>query len=141
LVLARILPAEEGVMHDSDVELAGIAAELLRREPIFHRTELGTTRADFEGMMAEEFWETGASGRRYSRTEVLEVLEQRHAEAHADVWEVTDFNCRGLADGLYLVTYTLLQDGVRLTRRLTIWRRAAECWKIVYHQGTIVQEP
>src|SRR5450631_2887021 len=127
-------------MGASAVELAAIAAELLRREPIFHRPEFGTTRADFEGMMAEEFWETGASGRRYSRAEVLEILEKRHATAHVDVWEVTDFDCRGLAHDLYLVTYTLLQDGVRLTRRATIWRREAEGWKIVYHQGTIVQD-
>jgi hypothetical protein len=45
-----------------------------------------------------------------------------------------------LAADLYLLTYTLLQDKVRLTRRSTIWQRTAEGWKIVYHQGTIVQD-
>jgi hypothetical protein len=34
----------------SDPKLLGVLAELRCREPIFHRPELGTSRADFEGM-------------------------------------------------------------------------------------------
>jgi len=52
-------------------ELEGMLADLSRREPIFHRPEFGTSRADFERMTAEDYWETGASGRRYSRQSVL----------------------------------------------------------------------
>ena len=48
-------------------QLTEILAELSSREPIFHRPEYGTTRADFEKMMADDFWEVGASGARYSR--------------------------------------------------------------------------
>jgi hypothetical protein len=97
------------------------------------------SRADFERMTVEDFWETGASGRRYSRKMVLDELEKRFAVPHQDVWETSGFDCRRLSDATYLLTYTLLQDHVRLTRRATIWRSAADGWKIVYHQGTIVQ--
>jgi hypothetical protein len=45
-----------------------------------------------------------------------------------------------LSEDTYLLTYTLLQDNQRLTRRATIWRSTAEGWMIVYHQGTIVQD-
>lgn len=121
-------------------ELLGVLAELSRREPIFHRPEFGTTRADFERMMVEDYWETGASGRRYSRQFVLNELEKRFAAPHADVWETRDFHCRRLSEDTYLLTYTLLQDNQRLTRRATIWRSTAEGWMIVYHQGTIVQD-
>jgi len=121
-------------------ELLGVLAELSRREPIFHRPEFGTTRADFERMMVEDYWETGASGRRYSRQFVLDELEKRFAAPHADVWETRDFHCRRLSEDTYLLTYTLLQDNQRLTRRATIWRSTAEGWMIVYHQGTIVQD-
>jgi len=38
-----------------------------------------------------------------------------------------------------LLTYTLAQ-GARITRRATIWRRCGSDWKIVYHQGTIVED-
>ena len=115
-------------------------AELACREPIFHRAEFGTTRADFEQMTGEDFWETGASGRRYSRQFVLDELEKRVAAPHEDVWETSEFQCRKLGEDTYLLTYTLLQDHVRLTRRVTIWRRTADGWKVVYHQGTIVQD-
>ena len=120
-------------------ELQGVLAELSSREPIFHRPEFGTTRADFEKMTAEDFWETGASGRRYSRQFVLDELQKRFAAPHEDVWETSEFQCRMLGADTYLLTYTLLQGHVRLTRRATIWRKAADGWKIVYHQGTVVQ--
>jgi len=116
---------------------AEVLAELIDREPIFHRPQHGTTRADFEQMTAPDFWETGASGRQYSRAEVLDALEARHAAPHDDVWEASDFLCRRLAGEVFLLTYNLLQDGVRRTRRATIWERTGEGWRILYHQGTM----
>lgn len=122
-------------------ELQGILAELVAREPIFHHPEFGTKRADFEEIMADDFWETGASGRIYSRQFVLDELERRFARPQEDIWETSNFACRRLAQDLYLLTYTLLQNQTRLTRRATIWRKTTTGWKIVYHQGTIVQGP
>lgn len=121
-------------------ELQEVLAELSAREPIFHRLELGSSRADFERLTVQDYWETGASGRRYSRKAVLNGLEERFSVPHEDVWQTSDFQCRRLGPDTYLLTYTLLQDNQRLTRRATIWERAAEGWKIVYHQGTIVQD-
>jgi hypothetical protein len=46
---------------------------------------------------------------------------------------------RKLGIDTYLVTYTMLQDDARLTRRATIWQQTTDGWKILYHQGTIVQ--
>jgi hypothetical protein len=124
----------------TDSELAPILAELSAREPIFHRPEFGTTRADFENLMVADYWETGASGRRYERAYILDILEDRYSGPYNDTWETSDFHCRQLAPDVYLLTYTLLQDKVRLTRRATIWQRVGDTWKIVYHQGTIVQD-
>jgi hypothetical protein len=107
-------------------ELQPILAELSAREPIFHRPEFGTTLADFERMTSEDYWETGASGRRYSRAAVLDELEKRFSAPHHDVWETSKFQCRRLGDDTYLLTYTLLQDHARLTRRATIWRQTAD---------------
>jgi hypothetical protein len=117
-----------------------ILAELVKREPIFHRPEFGTTRADFENMTVADFCEVGASGRRYSREFILDTLEKRHQQPVADVWEASGFRCRQLSAHVYLLTYTLLQDHVRKTRRSTIWQNTPEGWKIVFHQGTIIQD-
>jgi hypothetical protein len=122
----------------TDPALTGILGELAAREPIFHRPEWGTTRADLERMTCDDFWEVGASGRCYSRAYVLDELEKRLAAPHDDLWETSGMTCRELAPDVYLLTYTLLQNGARKTRRSTIWRRTAEGWKIVFHQGTMV---
>jgi hypothetical protein len=128
----------------TDPELAEILAELSRREPIFHRPEFGTARADFEKMTQEDFWEVGASGRWYSRTTVLDELERRHSAPHSDIWETSEFRCRRLAPDVYLLTYLLVQNlalnEVRRTRRSTVWERTVEGWKIGYHQGTVIRD-
>jgi hypothetical protein len=137
----RVMNPEMEPTPATDPALAGVLDELIRREPIFHRPELGTTRADFEEMMMPDFWEVGASGRRYSRDYVLAELERRQRVQTVDVWETSSFHCRKLALDVYLLTYTLIQDNERRTRRSTIWQRTPEGWKIVFHQGTVVQEP
>lgn len=127
----------------TDSRLRDILQELRGREPVFHRPEHGTRRPDFEQMTDEGFWEVGASGRRYSRDHVLDVLEDRHQVAShlalEDTWEASDFACRELGTDTYLLTYTLLQ-GSRKTRRLTVWRHSPEGWKILFHQGTVVED-
>ncbi len=125
----------------TDPALSDILAQLIRREPIFHRPEFGTTREAFENMTTRDFWEVGASGRRYSRHYVLDMLEERFQQDQSgDIWETSDFYCKRLGADTYLLTYTLLQAGKRKTRRSTIWQQTTEGWKIVYHQGTIVED-
>jgi len=114
-----------------------VLEELKRREPVFHRLEPGATRTDLEKMTDPEFCEVGASGRRYGREYVLDILEKRFENPGEDVWETRDFHCVELARNTYLVTYTLLQQKQRVTRRASIWRRTRQGWKIVYHQGTV----
>ena len=123
----------------TDPKLLPILDALKQREPIFHRAEFGTTRQDFEAMTEADYWEVGASGRRYSRDYVLDVLEERFKHPVEEHWETSDFHCREIAVDNYLLTYTLKQ-GERITRRATLWRRTAQAWKIVYHQGTVVAD-
>ncbi len=122
------LPAERAVLE-----------ELRAREPIFHGPLYRGARAALEALLDEDFWEIGASGRRYSRQYVLKTLAARAAAPPEDHWETSDFHCRALAADVYLLTYTLLQ-GERRTRRTTLWRRSAAGWKILFHQGTLVEE-
>jgi len=119
-------------------ELLAVLEELKRREPIFHHPELGTARADYENMTDANFWEVGASGRRYSREYVLQTLENRPPNPDEATWQMRDFQCRKIAADNYLITYTLLQ-GPRVTRRATLWRKSPAGWKILYHQGTMVE--
>jgi hypothetical protein len=127
----------------TDSVLTDVLEELICREPIFHRPEWGTARADFERMTMPDFWEIGASGRSYCRSYILDELEKRYQVAGEDPapksLKPSGFHCRQLCADVYLLTYTLLQ-GERKTRRSTIWQKTSEGWKIAFHQGTMVQD-
>lgn len=121
-----------------DPGLHSVFDELRCREPIFHTAEFGTTLSDFEKMMAPDYWEVGASGRRYSREFILRHLDQNPpVDAASAGWRSCDHGLRRLGPDTYLFTYTLLQ-GDRPTRRATIWQSTPDGWRILYHQGTII---
>lgn len=120
-------------------DTSSVLAELLQREPIFHRPELGTTQADFAAQMHPDFFEVGTSGRKYSREQILAILQERysHSPMQAEQWLIRDADCRELAPSVYLLTYELTYQQ-RLTRRATLWQRTTKGWQILYHQGTLV---
>jgi hypothetical protein len=128
--------ADNSFFTHIDAELLPVFEELRRREPIFHTPEFG----DFENATAPDYWEVGASGRRYSRDFILRTLEENPpVDATAAGWESSDYGLRRLGPDTYLFTYTLRQ-AERLTRRATIWQGSGEEWRILYHQGTIVSD-
>ncbi|HWU76322.1 MAG TPA: DUF4440 domain-containing protein [Rhodanobacter sp.] len=133
--MSRREPGEPDLVTPPDLQ--HVLHELRRREPIFHRPEFAGSRLDCERMTDENFWEVGASGRRYSREHVLDVVDSRRGPVEPDAWEASGFHCMRLATDTYLLAYTLLQ-GKRRTRRTTIWRDTPDGWKIVFHQGTEV---
>ena len=121
-----------------DPDLAEVLAELREREPIFHTPAFGTTVADLELAMAPDYWEVGASGRCYSRECILRHLATNPpVDAVQSGWQTYDHAVSRLGADTYLFTYTLRQKE-RLSRRATIWQRALQRWRILYHQGTIV---
>ena len=130
--------ANETVFTRVDSGLEQLLDDLRNREPIFHTERFGRSFEDFERSTAPDFWEVGASGRRYSRDFILE-MRRREALVDADAagWKAEGFGLRQLGPDCYLLTYTLDQAG-RITRRATVWERSGQDWRIVYHQGTIV---
>jgi hypothetical protein len=112
-------------------ELTGVLDELRRLEPLFH------TGHAAERIAAPAFWEVGASGQRYSRQYVLDVLRERAADPAPEDWHTEDYHVAPAGADHYLLTYTLHQPA-RVTRRLTVWRRCGGQWQAIYHQGTVV---
>jgi len=129
--------SKSGTFARVDPELLPVLEELKRREPIFHAHGFGATIDDFERAVAPEYWEVGATGRRYSREFILQTFKAIPPVSGADDWECCDFGLLQLGPETYLLTYTLNQ-WERLTRRATIWQRTANGWRILYHQGTAV---
>ncbi|UCM24072.1 DUF4440 domain-containing protein (plasmid) [Ensifer adhaerens] len=123
----------------NDPQLGDVLRQLCAREPIFHRREYGTSRADLERMTDEAFWEIGASGNTYQRSYVIGKLLERYAQGpEPHDWPCRDFAISSLEKGLFLLSY-VLEEPERVTRRSTIWRRTGDGWRIVFHLGTIVR--
>jgi len=130
--------ANETVFTHVDPGLEQVLEELRSREPIFHTERFGLSLEDFERSTAPDFWEVGASGRRYSREFILGMRScEALVDADAAGWKASGFGLRRLGPDCFLLTYTLDQQG-RITRRSTVWQRTGEGWRILYHQGTIV---
>lgn len=113
--------------------------ELIMREPLFHAAAPEAAVHHFEALVAPEFWEIGASGRRYSRSFALRVLEERERLPDQMVWKASEYHLREIAPQTYLLTYILTQSD-RTTLRSTIWQKRFETWKVLFHQGTPLQE-
>lgn len=120
-------------------ELASVLNELRQREPIFHTLAFGITRKQLERSTAPDYWEIGASGRRYSRDFVLDTVTSR-GDLNQSVdqhWDTSQFGLRRLGPQTFLLTYTLEYAG-RRTRRSTIWESTEEGWRALFHQGTLI---
>jgi hypothetical protein len=117
---------------DADVR-AAIAGELqlLKR----------SVRQDAEkvdALLHPDFFEFGASGRRWDRREIMEMMAAEPARSSDDHdVAVSDLAGLRLANGLVLVTYTS-QDRQRRCRRSSIWGRTGAEWRVLFHQGTVI---
>lgn len=86
-------------------------------------------------LLAPDFVEIGASGRRWDRESILALLATEDATSGAEQIEVHALEARALSDGLVQVFWESVRDG-RRARRTSLWRRGADGWRQVFHQGT-----
>jgi hypothetical protein len=130
------MPPQEVFTH-TDFDLLPVLDELRRYEPIFHTQEFGLSTSAHDRRMSPDYWEVGASGRRYSREFILNHLARiPPVDAQLAGWKTSGHALRQLSRDTYLLTYTLQQDD-RLTRRSTIWQSTPQGWTILFHQGTV----
>ena len=114
-------------VNDVSQTLAAVLSELMRREPIFHRPEFGTARADFERMTVEDFWEIGASGSIYERAFVLDELEKRRSTPQNETWKPqrSAFE-KSRPIPICCITTCCKASG---RRRTTVWKCTEDGWK------------
>jgi len=125
-------------MSSQEIEL--IKSELLNLEPLFHHQELGTSKEIFENMITADYWEVGASGKVYTKEFIIQTLIERYSKPYFEEIEIKNFSCQEIENNSFFITYELVQNKTRHTRRLTIWKKIESSWKALYHQGTIIEE-
>lgn len=96
-------------------------------------------RARMHDLLADEFIEFGASGRRFTKQEIIGLLS---TEDDFTSYELVDFTLTTLGADHALITYTIPPrkgpDGTPKpgSRRSSIWREGVTGWQLVFHQGT-----
>jgi ribonuclease HI len=98
-----------------------------------------SSRAALASLLHETFTEVGASGRLYTRDDIIPLLlaEQSHPSR-----TISDFYARRLSDTVALTTYTLTRtdggaDGTQHhSRRSSLWLQENNTWRLTFHQGT-----
>lgn len=85
-------------------------------------------------LLAEDFEEIGASGRRWTRKEILARLAE---ESDAPEIEVVDLRSDLLGADVALVRWES-RRGERRALRTSLWRREVDGWRLRHHQGTLI---
>jgi len=88
-------------------------------------------------LLHESFTEIGASGRTYTRADILKNLPNAPPAQRT----LSDFQARQLSPDIALATYTTVRtdpttNQSHRTRRSSIWRRESNTWQLIFHQGT-----
>ncbi len=122
---------------------ADLAARIRALEAELLRPEVRASSRRVEELLAEDFVEFGASGRRWGRAACIESMAGEAGSAGAagagGACEIEDFELRMLAPDVALATYRLTAaagSGPGGSLRSSIWRRDAGGWRMVFHQGT-----
>ena len=115
-----------------------ICAKLLGPEMELMQPDVRHNRARVEQLLDPEFVEIGASGKVWSRPQILDLLA---SEPYPEPPQLTDFQLRILtphnAPQLALVTHRTLSSQRGAALRSSLWRCDGMQWRCVFHQGTV----
>ena len=118
-----------------------VAAELLRAEMLLLDPAIRRDRARVSALLANDFFEFGASGRIWTRDQILDLLATEQYSPPI----VEDFACHRIAQDVVLVTYRTVRINQETSRReaalrSSLWIRRSETWTVRFHQGTRASE-
>jgi len=121
-----------GSQPDEDVQIV-IGLELQLLQP-----QVRASAAELEKLLHPDFYEFGASGREWDRSETISALTGERPpteDAPATAAGITGVR---LADDVVHVTYVSRRNQ-RPAHRSSIWLRTGAGWRLYFHQGTLTQ--
>lgn len=91
-----------------------------------------------EELLDPDFREIGASGRLWTRAEMMAALARVSSRGEGAI-EATEMTGAVVSPDLVLLTYVSDWRG-RRARRSSLWRRSSGAWRLLHHQGTLVDD-
>lgn len=114
-----------------------IKSTIIELETSLFSSEVRTSAAQLDKLIAPNFTEVGASGIRFDKKHVLERLP---LEAPPKI-TATDFELREIAPNCVLLLYRAVmakaeESTPSYSHRCSLWELHNNCWQMSYHQGT-----
>ena len=131
-------PAEHTMQADP-----GLVEDHLRQlEERLLQPSVRKSAEEVSELLASEFIEFGSSGRIFDRQQIIASLQMEPTVRRS----VVDFRTCILAPAVVLVTYRAVRQGTSdeqptYSLRGSIWNLIDGRWLMVFHQGTLSQEP
>jgi hypothetical protein len=124
-------------MSPNDKASDDLCAHLRKLEGSLLDPAVRRDSAQVTALLAEDFEEFGASGRVWTREQILDLLATEDYQRPA----MEDFNCALIAERIALVTYRTVRSdphsGERtMTLRSSLWTEQSGRWRVRFHQGT-----
>ncbi len=115
-----------------------------------HITELESellnqnTRSNYQQLvelLADDFFEIGASGKIYYKESAIKAMLSETFVKRT----IFDFKLIQISEEILLATYRIQQEGTEEnpptnSLRSSIWKKYHSKWKIIFHQGTLIQK-
>jgi len=116
---------------------AALGAELEALERALHAPQVRADREQLAALLDEDFSEIGSSGRCYGRDAALQEIPLERAQVLIEseqyaVWLLAE----DLAQVRYRSRYHVDGQAQGWVLRSSLWRRHAQEWRVVFHQGT-----
>ncbi len=118
--------AEEDIQFVIDRELALLSCQVR------------SSAQQVDELLDSAFREIGASGRLWTRAETISALASERSNSRGAI-EVTEMAGEPLGLDLIQLIYVSNWQG-RRPRRSSLWQRSAGAWRLLFHQGTLLNE-
>ncbi len=110
-------------------------ALVIAQERALLSAEVCCSAETVEELLDPEFREVGASGRVWTRAEMLSALAADSPGEEAPV-QAMEMHGQLLTPSLVLLSYVSERAG-RRAHRSSLWRHSNGRWRLLYHQGTL----
>jgi hypothetical protein len=112
---------------------------LVNLERDLHKKSTRRSKEKLDELLHDDFEEIGASGRTYNKVQIIEeLLTEKPLTINASNFELRMLS-EDIAQLKYKTRNTADNCTFRTTLRTSIWKYENSKWKLVFHQGTVVQ--
>jgi hypothetical protein len=112
---------------------------LIDLEKSLHRGSIRRSREKLNELLRDDFIEIGASGKIYNKDQIIEaLLNETPFTINASDFELRLFS-EDIAQLKYKTQNIVDTNLLPTTLRSSIWKKEGTVWKMLFHQGTLVQ--